>query len=153
MAVVEVVLLENNKLGPIGSVISVKSGYARNYLVPNNMALYATARNIEIFEQRRKEIEHENAEKLAKAEALANNIAESYKILRACGEDGKLFGSVTRRDIAGAINDSSELTIDHVHIILNQSIKYTGTYDIKIKLHPELIKSFVLSVERNIELK
>jgi len=135
-----------DELGLEGTIINVKEGYARNYLIPKGFALIADNRNIKLIESQKKKIEtnrikaKEDAEKAAKAlEGVAITI--SHKV----GEEGKLYGSVTTMDIADEL-EKKGLSIDRKKIVLDKPIKTIGEFEAKIKLHPEVTGSVKVTV-------
>ncbi|WP_159821571.1 50S ribosomal protein L9 [Colwellia sp. 20A7] len=137
----EVILLDKiAKLGGLGDKVSVKSGYARNYLLPQGKAVFASDANIEHFEARRAELEAKLAEVLATAEARAVKIGELAEVTIAskAGEEGKLFGSIGTRDIADAITEAGvEVTKAEVRLPLG-AIRETGEFEIAIHLHNDV---------------
>ena len=148
----EIILLEKiQKLGEIGTIVKVKPGYARNFLVPQGKALYATKENKEVFEEKRSNIEAENMKKIQEAKTLSSKIVNKEVILiRAASDAGQLYGSVTSKDIAKSINEK-EFLINKNQILLNKSIKYLTYEKIEIKLHAEVIVEIVLNVARTSE--
>jgi len=146
----EVILLERvGRLGTVGDVVKVKDGYGRNFLLPQKKAMRATKDSKAVFEARRAEIEAANASTRKDAEKYAaklNNL--SIKLVRQASEDGKLYGSVTVRDIAeGVLELGHEL--DRKQFVLDATIKNTGSYNAKIVLHPEVIVPLKVNVVRN----
>ena len=137
----EVILLDKiAKLGGLGDKVSVKSGYARNYLLPQGKAVFASKANVEHFEARRAELEAKLAEVLAAAQARAAKLVELAEVTIASksGEEGKLFGSIGTRDIADAITEAGvEVTKAEVRLPLGV-IRETGEFDIAIHLHTEV---------------
>ena len=137
----EVILLDKiAKLGGLGDKVTVKSGYARNYLLPKGKAVFASKANVEHFEARRAELEAKLAEALAAAEARAAKVVELGEVTIAskAGEEGKLFGSIGTRDIADAITDAGvEVTKSEVRLPLG-TIRETGEFDIAIHLHNDV---------------
>jgi len=135
----QVVLLEKvGRFGKMGDVVRVKDGYARNFLLPRGKALRANKDNIAVFEARRAELEAENQARKAAAEKIAATLESlSITLIRQAGEDGRLYGSVTAKDIADAIAEKGT-EIDKKNIHLNNAIKSTGEYSIKIYLHGEV---------------
>lgn len=126
-------------LGRAGSIVDVKDGFARNYLIPKKLAVKATEGNIKHIEIiKRKGIEKEAKDRAhAKAQAeILNNLI--LTISKKVGEEGKLFGSVTERDIFEKIHDETEIAIDKRRIILKESIRYIGEYVVDIRLYPEV---------------
>jgi len=137
----EVILLDKiAKLGGLGDKVSVKSGYARNYLLPQGKAVFASAANVEHFEARRAELEAKLAGVLATAEARAVKLVELAEITIASksGDEGKLFGSIGTRDIADAITEAGvEITKAEVRLPLG-AIRETGEFEIAIHLHTDV---------------
>ena len=121
-------------LGKAGELVTVKPGFGRNYLVPQGLAVSATAQNVHRLEHEKRVI----AKKVAKTQAAAASTAEKIKVItlqfdRAVGEDDKLFGSVTTRDIADALKKAG-VELDHRSIQLDQAVKALGKYDATVKL-------------------
>lgn len=148
----EIILLERvDKLGQIGELVSVKSGYARNYLLPQGKAVFASKENIKIFEKRKAQLEGENLSKKNEAQKLANNIDfKEVIIVRAASESGQLYGSVSAKDISKAITENG-LSINKNQVVLNKSLKTLSYEDIFIKLHPEVQISLKLNIARSNE--
>ncbi len=145
----QIVLLEHvENLGNIGDVVTVKDGYARNYLLPSSKALRATKQNIEHFERERVAIEKLNAERKNDAEEIARRIDKKiYAIIRQSGESGQLYGSVTSRDISETIT-KTDIKVLRSQIILHKPIKTIGLHELKIKLHPEVSINVVINIAR-----
>lgn len=135
----EVILLERlANLGTVGDVITVKNGYGRNYLIPQGKALRATKDNKAVFEARRAEIEAANEAKKAAAQEQAKQMnGLVLEIVRQAADDGKLFGSVTPRDVMTALKDKG-MTVDHQAVVLRELIKNLGEYTITLQLHAEV---------------
>ncbi len=136
----KVILRKNHdKLGKIGEIVEVKSGFARNFLFPRKIAYIATGGNILALEQEKKSATKREAAELAKAQSFASELEKiSVTITVKVGEDDKLFGSVTSQMIADAIKEKG-FEIDKRKIELEDSIKALGIYEIKIKVHPEVL--------------
>lgn len=144
----EVILLEKiGKLGNLGDKVSVKSGFGRNYLVPQGKAVPATEANVAKFEERRAELEAAAAEKLAAATARAEGLNDKEVTITAkCGDEGKLFGSIGTRDIADAIA-AAGAEVDKSEVRLPEgALRAIGEYDIAIQLHPEVTAIVKLAV-------
>ena len=137
----EVILLDKiAKLGGLGDKVTVKSGYARNFLLPKGKAVFASQANVEHFEARRAELEKNLAEQLAAAQARAAKLTELAEITIAskAGDEGKLFGSIGTRDIADAITEAGvEVVKAEVRLPLG-SIRETGEFDIVIHVHNDV---------------
>lgn len=148
----EIILLERiARLGGVGDVVSVKQGFARNFLLPQKKALRATESNKAVFEAKRAVLEAQNADARAKAEARAagmQNIAVT--VIRQAAEDGKLYGSVTVRDISDALKEAGH-DIERRLIDLTTAIKTLGAYEATINLHPEVPVKLRVNVARNAE--
>ncbi len=144
----QVILLEKiANLGDLGDQVSVKSGYGRNYLVPQNKAVPATAENIAQFEERRAELERTSNERLGAAQSRADKISGTQvTITSKAGEEGKLFGSITVRDIAEAAG-RRDIRLDKSEILLPDGpLRTLGEYDVDTKLHPEVIATLKVTV-------
>ena len=148
----DIILLERvAKLGQIGDVVSVKNGFARNFLLPQKKALRATKANMAVFEAQRKEIEANNLKAKTEAEAVAAKMDDvSIILIRQAGESGQLFGSVTARDIADAL-EAAGYKVTKNQIILNGAIKILGLNDIAVRLHAEVDINVVVNVARSAE--
>ncbi|EGM77163.1 MAG: 50S ribosomal protein L9 [Gammaproteobacteria bacterium] len=137
----EIILLDKvANLGGLGDNVTVKSGYARNFLFPQGKAVPATKANIEKFEQRRAELEAKLAETLATSQARAEKIAALAEVTLAskAGDEGKLFGSVGTRDIADAITAAGVAVTKAEVKLPNGTIRETGEFDIALQLHAEV---------------
>ncbi|MBF97247.1 MAG: 50S ribosomal protein L9 [Alphaproteobacteria bacterium MarineAlpha9_Bin4] len=144
----EVILLEKvNKLGDIGQTVNVKSGYARNFLFPNKIAIQATKENKEIFEKQKEQLNKANKEKIKIAEQLMTKVPDSIKIYREASEQGALFGSVTSRDVVNEFNNSKKLNLKAKDFIIKQVIKNLGEYTGTLVLHPEVTKNIQIQVQ------
>lgn len=145
----EIILLEHvEKLGKMGDIVNVKTGFARNYLLPQKKALRATDANKAVFEKRKAELEAHNKELLASAASKAEALKGFNAVLiRQAAETGQLYGSVTIRDIAAAIKDSG-FDIERRCIYLETPIKDLGVYEIRLNLHPEVSQTILVNVAR-----
>ena len=146
----QVILLERvETLGAIGDVVKVRDGFARNFLLPQKKALRANDENKKLFEARRAEIEARNAETRAAAEKASGNIdGKSYVLIRQAGEAGQLYGSVSSRDIADEIVKSGA-KIDRAAVVLDKPIKTIGMYDVRVRLHAEVVVTVKVNVARS----
>jgi len=146
----QIILLERiEKLGSIGDVVTVKDGYARNFLLPNKKALRPNEANRKVFEANRERIEAENLAKRDEAAKRAESVDGMQVVLiRASSNSGQLYGSVSVRDIADALNaDGANVT--KAMIILERPIKTLGVFPVKIALHPEVSVSVTVNVARS----
>ena len=149
----DVILLERvESLGNMGEKVRVKPGYARNYLLPQGKALRATAANIAYFETQRAALEKLNSEKRADAEKIAKKL-EGLKVsmIRNASEGGQLYGSVTARDIADAINAADKAKVERHMVIVNQNFKAIGLFDVPVVLHPEVKVNVTINIARSEE--
>jgi large subunit ribosomal protein L9 len=146
----DIILLERvEKLGQIGDVVSVKPGYARNFLLPKKKALRATKVNISLFESQRTQIEAVNLERRNEAESVAAKLEGfSVVVIRQAGDSGQLYGSVTGRDIADAVIEKG-VTIDRGQVRLERPIKTLGLHDVRVQLHPEVSVAVTANVARS----
>ncbi len=145
----EVILLEKvGKLGSIGDKVNVKAGYGRNYLIPTNKAVFATADNLAAFEARRAELEAAAAEQLKAAEARAAQLAglESIIITANAGDEGKLFGSIGTQDIADALTAAGVEVVKSEVKLPEGALREIGEYEIDVQLHAEVTQVVKLSV-------
>lgn len=148
----EVILLERiARLGGVGDKVKVKQGFARNFLLPQKKALRATEENVKVFETKRAGLEKLNAEAKAAAEKKAAALGNlSVTVIRQAAEDGKLYGSVSVRDIAEALHEAGH-DIERRLIDMNSAIKSLGVYDAVIHLHPEVPVALKVQVARSAE--
>ena len=148
----DVVLLERiAKLGQMGDVVSVKQGYARNYLLPQGKALRANAANLARFEAERAQLEARNLETKTEAQALADRLdGQSFVIIRSASDAGALYGSVTPRDIAEASTENG-FSIDKAQVRLDKPVKELGLQDVLVVLHPEVDVTVTINVARSTE--
>src|SRR3982750_1320278 len=148
----EVILLERvEKLGAIGDVVKVKDGFARNYLLPNKKALRANDSNRKLFEANRTRIEADNAERKTEAEKSAKGVdGKTVQLIRQASNTGQLYGSVSARDIAEAL-DGVGAKVGKSQIVLDRPIKAIGVHEIRIALHPEVAVTVKVNVARSPE--
>src|ERR1700722_7285550 len=148
----KVVLLERvERLGAIGDVVTVKDGFARNFLLPRQKALRATTSNLKVFEAQRDQIEARNAEARATAERLGSRLdGETYILIRQAGESGQLYGSVSGRDVAEAA-EAGGGHIERGQVILDRPIKTLGVHDVKVRLHAEVTVTIHVNIARSMD--
>jgi large subunit ribosomal protein L9 len=146
----KVVLLERvEKLGTIGDVVSVKDGFARNFLLPRSKALRATAANLKVFEGQRVQIEARNAEAKAQAEKAGEGLdGRTYTLIRQAGDAGQLYGSVSGRDVSDAAQAEGD-KIDRSQVVLDRPIKTLGVHDVKVRLHAEVTVTVKVNIARS----
>lgn len=149
---IEVILMQRvEKLGQMGELVSVRPGYARNFLLPQGKAIRASKANLERFEQERVQLEAQNLKRREEAERIAERMdGLSVVIIRQAGESGGLYGSVSARDIADAAKEAG-LTIGRSQVLLEQPIKTTGLTAVRVELHPEVHLPLTVNVARSPE--
>jgi len=148
----EVILLERiAKLGQMGDIVSVKQGYARNYLLPQKKALRATEKNKADFEQQKVQLEAKNIENRNEAQAIADRLDGAvFVIIRSASDAGVLYGSVAPRDVA-VIASEMGYHIDKKQFSFEKPIKDLGLHTINVKLHPEVFSKITLNIARSQE--
>jgi large subunit ribosomal protein L9 len=149
----EVILLERiERLGQMGDVVSVKPGFARNFLFPQKKALRANKDNKAVFESKRAELEATNTKRRGEAEVVAK-MMEGLKliIVRQAVEGGQLYGSVCARDISDALKEQGYAIDRGAQVLLNAPVKSLGTFKTAIRLHPEVKIDVEFTVARTIE--
>ncbi len=145
----QVILLDKiGNLGGLGDTVNVKSGYARNFLIPQGKAVMATKGNVEMFEARRAELEAKVAEQLASAQARAEkvNALEAVVISSKAGDEGKLFGSIGTRDIADAITAAGVEVAKSEVRLPEGALRNIGEFEISVQLHSEVFATVTLQV-------
>ncbi len=148
----EVILLERvEKLGAIGDVVTVKNGFARNYLLPNKKALRANEANRKLFEANRKKIEADNADRRVEAEKAAKTVdGKTVQLIRQASNTGQLYGSVSARDIVEGL-DGQGAKVTKSQVLLDRPIKAIGMHEVRVALHPEVAVTIKVNVARSPE--
>jgi large subunit ribosomal protein L9 len=148
----EVILLERvEKLGVIGDVVTVKNGFARNFLLPNKKALRSNAANLKLFEANKAKIVADNDAKRGDAETAAKIIdGTSVTLIRQASNTGQLYGSVAARDLIDALEGEGR-HVTKSQVVLDKPIKAIGVYDVRVQLHPEVAVSIKVNVARSPE--
>lgn len=149
----EIILLERiEKLGAIGDVVTVKDGYARNFLLPNKKALRSNNANKKVFEANRAKIEADNAARRDEAKAASGDIdGKQVVLIRQSSNAGALYGSVSVRDIIEALQADGVTNVTKAMIVLERPIKTLGLFDVKVSLHPEVTVNIQVNVARSPE--
>lgn len=144
-----VILLKDVKgTGKAGDVVKVSDGYARNMLIPKGLAKEATEGNVRNLEKQKALQAEKKAEEKAAAQALAEKLKEMPVTIKTkSGEGGRLFGSITSKDIADALNNQYKLNVDKKKIVLDSPIKNVGTYTLPVKLYEEVKGEIKVTVE------
>jgi len=146
----ELILLERvENLGQMGDLVTVKPGYARNFLLPKGKALRATEENKKRFENERAQLEADNLARKGEAEELAKKMEGlSVSLIRAASEMGQLYGSASSRDIADLVTEAG-FTIAKNQIDLNTAIKTLGLFPVRVALHPEVSVEVTVNIARS----
>jgi len=146
----QIILLERvEKLGNIGDVVTVKDGYARNYLLPGKKALRSNEANRKVFEANRARIEADNASRRGEAEAQGKSVdGMSVVLIRASSNSGQLYGSVAVRDIVDSLNEQGA-KVTRAMVVLERPIKTIGVFDVRVALHPEVSVTVKVNVARS----
>ncbi|MBO6838230.1 MAG: 50S ribosomal protein L9 [Alphaproteobacteria bacterium] len=148
----QIILLERvEKLGQMGDEVSVKPGYARNFLLPQNKAVRATEANRRRFEAQRAELEARNLERKSEAERVAQDLEGlSVVLIRAASDTGQLYGSVNARDISDAVS-AKGVKISRGQVMMERPVKTIGIFDFRVQLHPEVIVTVHINVAQSQE--
>jgi len=148
----QVILMQRiEKLGQMGDVVSVKPGFARNYLLPQKKAMRATKENMARFETQRAQLEAENLKRREEAERVAKDLdGMTVTLIRQAGESGQLYGSVTSRDVSEAVT-AGGVTVSRGQIDLGAVIKVLGLHKVRVQLHPEVVVIVTANVARSEE--
>lgn len=148
----DVILLERvHNLGQMGDVVKVRTGFARNFLLPQKKALRATKENLARFQRQRVELEAVNLHRRQEAEKVAERIEGTVvSIIRQAGESGQLYGSVSARDITDALAEEG-FKVDRSQVAMDRPIKSIGLFDVRVNLHPEVSTGVVVNVARSTE--
>lgn len=146
----QVILLERiARLGQMGDEVTVKTGYARNFLLPQGKALRANNTNREVFEAQRADLEKRNDERKADADKIKENLdGNTYILIRSAGQTGQLYGSVSTRDVAAALEENG-FKISRNQVNMPTPIKIIGLHDLSIILHPEVDANISVNVARS----
>ncbi|MDO4594272.1 MAG: 50S ribosomal protein L9 [Tissierellia bacterium] len=145
----KVILIEDvNKIGKKGEMVNVKQGYFRNYLKANNLAIEANKENTKKWEEeqeKKRQLENENRQKALELKSKLEDIVVNVKAKT--GEDGKLFGSITNKDINQALKKQENIDVDKKKINLIENIKQTGNFVVEVKVYPEIQAQLKVNVE------
>jgi large subunit ribosomal protein L9 len=149
---IELILMQRvEKLGQMGEIVKVRPGYARNFLLPQGKAIRANKENLARFEKERAQLEAQNLKRREEAERVAERVfGLTVVIIRAAGESGSLYGSVTSRDVADACK-ANGLTLNRNQVLLEEPIKTTGIRQVRVELHPEVVITVGVNVARSQE--
>lgn len=148
----EVILLERiEKLGQMGDVVTVRPGFARNFLLPQKKALRATKGNLSYFEKEKAQLEAVNLERRAEAEKVGEKLEGlTVAIIRNSGDNGQLYGSVSSRDIAEAVSEAG-FTVERNQVLMERPLKMLGLHKYRVRLHPEVAVPVTVNVAQSLE--
>jgi len=148
----QVILLERiGRLGQMGDIVTVKDGYARNFLLPQGKALRATEANRKHFDSQRAQLEARDLERKTEAEAVAEKLnGQSFIVIRQAGDNGQLYGSVSTRDISEAVTEGG-FSIERQQVRLDRPIKMLGLHEVRVSLHGDVVPHVVINVARSEE--
>lgn len=142
-----ILLADVKKVGKKGDIINVAEGYARNYLFPRNLAIEASPGNLKNLKEKQHRVAEKKQQILEEAKALAKKIdGVTVKITTKVGDGGRLFGSVTSKDVAEKLEDQYNIKIDKKKIDIDGTVKNLGNYRATVKIHPEVQAQFTISV-------
>lgn len=146
----QVILLERiEKLGQMGEIVTVKPGYARNFLLPQKKALRATKDNLVYFEKEKAQLETINLERKSEAESVAAKmVGLTVAIIRNAGDSGQLYGSVNSRDVAEAVTEAG-FTVSRDQVLIERPIKMLGLHPHRVRLHPEVAVEVIVNVAQS----
>ncbi|EOD00027.1 50S ribosomal protein L9 [Caldisalinibacter kiritimatiensis] len=144
----KVILLKDVKsLGKKGDIVNAKDGYARNFLIPRGLAKEATEGNVKVVEEQKAAKKLREKEKREEAQKLADKISNlTVKIKSKAGENGKLFGSITTKDIAQALNKQHKIKVDKRKIVMDNNIKSLGARYVEVKVYPQITAKLKVEV-------
>ena len=147
----KVILLKHKRgLGKVGETAIVKDGYGRNYLIPEGIAVRATAGNEEMIIAKKSELEQHNSEAQKSAQVISDKIAgKDFTFIRQCGVDGRLFGSVSAKDIAQILSEKTNFEILHSSVFLQHPIKSIGIHEVVVSLHADVTCDVLINVGRS----
>ena len=146
----QIILLERiGRLGQMGDVVTVKDGFARNFLLPQGKALRATEANRKRFERDRAQLEARDLELKSEAQAVQGKLGgKSFIVIRQAGDTGQLYGSVSTRDIAAAVTEGG-FSIERRQVMLDRPIKMLGLHEVRVQLHAEVEPRITVNVARS----
>lgn len=145
-----ILLKQRRNLGKVGEIVSVKDGFGRNFLLPQKIAMRATPENIKSLEKQKSELETQNKEELKAAEALSKKVeGKHFVFVKQCSDDGRLFGSVSTKEIAAKISEEIKTEICHSAIFLSNPIKSLGVYEVGVSLHPDVNSQILINAARS----
>ncbi len=143
-----ILLQDEKKLGKKGDLVDVNDGYARNYILPKKIGMEANAKNMNDFKLQKASQEKKAKAQLEAAQALALQIGDkTVTVSKKAGEHGKTFGSISTKEIAAALKEQHGIEVDKKKIVLPEAIKTFGTFEVAVKLHPQVAGTIRVKVE------
>ncbi|AEY64368.1 MULTISPECIES: 50S ribosomal protein L9 [Eubacteriales] len=145
----KVILKQDVKgLGKKEQMVEASDGYARNFLLPRGLAVEATSSNVNIMKTKKEAEAQKKDREISQAKELAKKIKDITVTLKVkAGENGKLFGSITSKDVAEALKSQQKLDIDKKKLVMPDSLKAVGTFEVEVKLYPEINSKFTVKIE------
>lgn len=145
----KVILKQDVKgLGKKEQMVEASDGYARNFLLPRGLAVEATSSNVNIMKTKKEAEAQKKDREVARAKELAKKIKDITVTLKVkAGENGKLFGSITSKDVVEALKSQQKLDIDKKKLVMPDSLKAVGTFEVEVKLYPEINSKFTVKIE------
>lgn len=145
----KVILKQDVKgLGKKEQMVEASDGYARNFLLPKGLAVEASASNVNIMKTKKEAEAHKKEREIAQAKELAKKIKDITLTLKVkAGDNGKLFGSITSKDVAEAMKTQQKLEIDKKKLVMPDAVKSVGTFEVEVKLYPEINSKFTVKIE------
>lgn len=145
-----ILLKQQRNLGKVGEIVTVKDGYGRNYLIPQKIAIRATAENEHKLTEQKADLEKQNKEALKVATALgAKAEGKHFTFIKQCADDGRLFGSVTTKEISQELTKELGEEVCHTSILLPHPIKSLGVYEVEAIFHAEVSSTVLINVARS----
>lgn len=145
-----ILLKQRRNLGKVGEVVNIKDGFGRNFLLPQGIAMRATQENIAKLEKDKAALEKQNKESQKEAESLAKKVeGKHFTFIKQCGDDGRLFGSVSAKEIAQIISDELKAKICHSSVFMSNPIKSLGIYEVALSLHADVNCQILINVARS----
>ncbi len=142
-----ILLVDEKKLGKKGDIIEASEGYAKNYIIPKKIGVEATPKNLNDLKLHKANEEKKAKELLEQAQALAKDLEDKPVVVKIkAGEGGKVFGSVSTKEIAAAVKEQHGIEIDKKKIQLAENLKNFGTYEVLLKLHPQVAAKLSVKV-------
>ena len=145
-----ILLKQQRNLGKIGEIVNVKGGYGRNFLLPQGIAIRATAENEQKLSEQKAVLLKKNEEALAHAQKLSKKIDNGHFVfIKQCADDGRLFGSVTSKEVASRVSEEAKEDICNSAVLLSQPIKNLGIFEVLVSVHPDVTSKVLVNIARS----